>query len=85
MGHSVSDPAAKDRRAWNADRVIGAKRALKPLQVWATRFWRDHEDRLRDRAMFDLSIDSKLRGSEVVRWLRETKKSVESRLVAGRD
>jgi integrase len=45
----------------------GAKRALKPQQVWAIRFWLDRERRLRDRAMFDLAIDSKLRGCDVVK------------------
>jgi hypothetical protein len=43
--------------------MVGAKRALKPQQVWAIRFWLDRERRLRDRAMFDLAVDSKLRGS----------------------
>ena len=67
MGHSEFDPAAKDRRAWNAGRKVGSKRALKPNQVWAIRFWLDRERRLRDRAMFDLAIDSKLRGCDVVK------------------
>jgi integrase len=40
---------------------------LKPQQVWAIRFWLDHERRLRDRALFDLAIDSKLRGCDVVK------------------
>jgi hypothetical protein len=66
MGHSEYDPVA-NRRAWNAGRMVGAKRALKPQQVWAIRFWLDHERRLRDRAMFDLAIDSKLRGCDVVK------------------
>jgi hypothetical protein len=30
MGHSEHDPAAKDRRPWNAGRKLGAKRTLKP-------------------------------------------------------
>ena len=67
MGHSEYDPAAKERRPWNAGRMVGAKRALKPQQVWAIRFWLDRERRLRDRAMFDLAIDSKLRGCDVVK------------------
>jgi hypothetical protein len=67
MGHSEYDPAARERRAWNAGRIVGAKRALKPQQVWAIRFWLDHERRLRDRALFDLGIDSKLRGCDVVK------------------
>ncbi len=67
MGHSEYDPGAKERRPWNAGRKLGGKRALKPLQVWAIRFWLDREQRLRDRAMFDLAIDSKLRGCDVVK------------------
>jgi hypothetical protein len=67
MGHSVYDPGSKDRQPWNAGRKPGAKRPLKPRQVWAIRFWLDHERRLRDRALFDLAIDSKLRGCDVVK------------------
>ena len=67
MGHSQFDPAARERRAWNAGRIVGAKRALKPQQVWAIRFWLDRERRLRDRALFDFAVDSKLRGCDVVK------------------
>jgi integrase len=67
MGHSEYDPGVKVRRPWNAGRRQGAKRALKPQQVWAIRFWLDRERRLRDRALFDLAIDSKLRGCDVVK------------------
>ena len=47
--------------------MVGAKRALKPQQVRAIRFRLDRERRLRDRSMFDLAIDSKLRGCDVVK------------------
>jgi len=67
MGHTTFDPVGSGRKAWNAGRTVGAKRALKPPQVWAIRFWLDHEGRLRDRALFDLAIDSKLRGCDVVK------------------
>jgi hypothetical protein len=67
MGHSEYDPAVKERLPWNAGRMVGAKRALRPQQVWAIRFWLDRERRLCDRAMFDLAIDSKLRGCDVVK------------------
>ncbi len=33
MGYSAYDPVAKGRHPWNAGRVVGAKRALKPQQV----------------------------------------------------
>lgn len=67
MGHSEFDPAGQERRPWNAGRMVGAKKALKPQQVWAIRFWLDSKGRMRDRAMFDLAIDSKLRGCDIVR------------------
>ena len=67
MGTSEFDPPAADRRAWNAGTKGGAKRALKPKQVWAIRFFLDQRRRLRDRALFDLALDSKLRGCDVVR------------------
>lgn len=67
MGHSAHDPATKGRPASNAGRKLGAKRALKPQQVWAIRFWLDRERCTRDRAMFDLAIVSKLRGCDIVK------------------
>jgi hypothetical protein len=60
MGHSEYDPEVSERRPWNAGRKLGVKRAPKPQQVWAIRFWLDSERRLCDRTLFDLAIDSKL-------------------------
>lgn len=45
MGLSQYDPASQERRAWNAGREVGAKRALKPRQIWAIRFFLDREGR----------------------------------------
>ena len=67
MGISKYDPAARGRPAWNAGRQVGAKRALKVRQIWAIRFFLDREGRMRDRALFDLAIDSKLRGCDLVK------------------
>lgn len=67
MGHSSMDPAFHELRPWNEGRLLGAKRPLKPQQVWAIRFWLDQHRRLRDRALFDFATDSKLRGCDVVR------------------
>jgi len=55
MGHSEFGLVARDRRPWDAGRIVGAKRALKPQQVWAIRFWLSRERRLRDRVLFDLA------------------------------
>ncbi len=67
MGHSPLDPGFAERRPWNEGHLIGAKRALKQQQVWAIRFWLNQHRRLRDRALFDFAIDSKLRGCDIVK------------------
>jgi integrase len=67
MGISDLDPDAHGRRPWNAGNMVGAKRPLKPRDVWAMRFYLDEHRRLRDRALFDLAIDSKLRGCDIVK------------------
>ncbi len=67
MGRSEYDPRASDHKAWNAGKLVGAKRAPKPQQVWAIRFLLDREKRVRDRALFDVAVDSKLRGCDVVK------------------
>lgn len=67
MGISHYDPAATGRPAWNAGKQVGAKRALKIRQIWSIRYFLDREGRMRDRALFDLAIDSKLRGCDLVK------------------
>ena len=67
MGISQYDPAAAGKPAWNAGRKVGAKRAFKVRQIWSIRFFLDREGRMRDRALFDLAIDSKLRGCDLVK------------------
>lgn len=67
MGHSDLDPAVHERRPWNAGQNVGPKRPLKPRDIWAIRFFLDEHKRLRDRALFDLAIDSKLRGCDLVK------------------
>jgi site-specific recombinase XerC len=52
---------------WNKGRLIGQKRALKPKDVWTIRVRLQLEGRKRDLAMFNLAIDSKLRGCDRVR------------------
>ena len=48
--------ASPKRPVWNAGRAVGAKRALKPKQIWEIRFCLNQRRRLRDRALFDLAI-----------------------------
>jgi hypothetical protein len=67
MGHAIYDPFEEDRPAWNVGRKLDAKRPLLPKQVWAVRFFLEQGHRLRDRALFDLAIDSKLRRCDLVK------------------
>lgn len=67
MGISQYDPAALGKPAWNAGKQVGVKKPLKQRQILAVRFYLDREGRMRDRALFDLAIDSKLRGCDLVK------------------
>ena len=58
--------AATSRTPWNKGKLIGAKPPLRPKHVWAIRIRLMIEGRSRDLAMFNLAIDSKLRGCDVV-------------------
>lgn len=67
----------------NEGRLLDTKRAFKQQRVWAIRFWLDQHRRLRDRALFDFAIDSKLRGCDGVNFrntvmhsLQRTKASI---------
>ena len=46
--------------------IIGAKLPLPPMHVWAIRVRLQIERRIRDLALFDIALDSKLRGCDVV-------------------
>jgi hypothetical protein len=62
----TSAPAAPKRPPWNKGKLIGAKPPLRPKHVWSIRTKLQIADRKRDLAMFNLAIDSKLRGCDVV-------------------
>ncbi|WP_291009894.1 tyrosine-type recombinase/integrase [Hoeflea sp.] len=55
------------RRAWNNGRIIGQKRPLLPKHVWAIRVRLELANSVRDLALFNLAIDSKLRGCDLVK------------------
>jgi integrase len=54
------------RMPWNKGKLIGARPPLRPKHVWAIRTRLLLEGRIRDLALFNLAIDSKLRGCDVV-------------------
>ena len=47
-------------------RIVGAKLPLRPMHVWTIRVRLQIERRVRDLALFDIALDSKLRGCDVV-------------------
>jgi len=60
-------PAVRARRpAWNKGRLAGQKRPLLPKHVWAIRVRLEIANNHRDLALFNLAIDSKLRGCDLV-------------------
>ena len=54
------------REAWNKGKLVGQKPPLKPKDIWAIRIYLQNAHAVRDLAMFNLAIDSKLRGSDLV-------------------
>jgi hypothetical protein len=51
---------------WNKGKLAGAKPPLRPKHVRSIRTKLQIKGRVRDLAMFNLAIDSKLRGRDVV-------------------
>ena len=54
------------REPWNKGKLVGQKPPLKPKDIWAIRIYLQNEHHVRDLAMFNLAIDSKLRGCDLV-------------------
>ena len=54
------------RQAWNKGKLVGQKPPLKPKDIWAIRIHLQNKHAVRDLAMFNLAIDSKLRGCDLV-------------------
>lgn len=52
---------------WNKDRLIGPKPPFKLREIWAIRIRLQLAKSTRDLVLFNLAIDSKLRGFDLVR------------------
>jgi hypothetical protein len=52
---------------WNKGKLVEPKPPFKLQEIWAIRIRLDLKHRIRDLAMFNLVIDSKLRGCDLVR------------------
>ena len=62
----IATPTPPKRVPWNKGKLTGAKPPLRPKQVWSIRTKLQLDGRTRDLALFNLAIDSKLRGCDVV-------------------
>ena len=65
MPEEITLSTASRRTPWNKGKLIGARPPLRPKHVWSIRTRLLIEGRTRDLAMFNLAIDSKLRGCDV--------------------
>lgn len=54
------------REPWNKGKLIGQKAPLRPKDIWAIRINLQRACQVRELAMFNLAIDSKLRGCDLV-------------------
>ena len=68
MSENQSIPSNSPPRPqpWNKGKMVGAKPPLRASHVWSIRTKLQLEKRTRDLALFNLAIDSKLRGCDVV-------------------
>jgi integrase len=57
---------ATHREPWNKGKIVGQKAPFNPKDIWALRVRLQMESRVRELALFDLGIDSELRGSDLV-------------------
>src|SRR5471032_3328747 len=62
----ITTSISSKRMPWNKGRLTGAKPPLRPKHVWVIRTKLQIEGRVRDLALFNLAIDRKLRGCDVV-------------------
>ena len=60
--HSISS-----HEPWNKNKLVGQKAPLKLKEIWAIRIRLELSQRVRDLALFNLAIDSKLRGCDLVK------------------
>ena len=74
--------ATPRREPWNKGKLIGQKPPLRSKHVWSIRTRLQMEGRTRDLAMFNLAIDSNLRGCDVVSIRVEDVASADIRSIA---
>jgi len=64
--NTTTNPEKTTRTPWNKGRLIGQKLPLKLKEIWAIRTRLQLSKQVRELALFNLAIDSKLRGCDLV-------------------
>ena len=59
--------ATNNHQPWNKGKLVGQKAPLRLRDIWAIRVRLQLADRVRDLALFDLAIDSKLRACDLTK------------------
>jgi len=65
MNRLIYDPQI--HTPWNKGKLVGQKPPLKLKEIWAIRIRLQISTRIRDLALFNLAIDSKLRSCDLVK------------------
>jgi integrase len=66
MQDTIADRPCRTITPWNQGKLIGPKPPLKPKEIWSIRIWLQVAQRIRDWALFNLALDSKLRACDLV-------------------
>lgn len=61
-----TERSATHREPWNKGKIVGQKAPFKLKDIWTLRVRLQMEGRVRELALFNLGIDSKLRGCDLV-------------------
>jgi integrase len=66
MPTEINSKSGRSHAPWNKGRLVGQKRPVRPKEDWAIRVRLQIKHNPRDLTMFNLAIDSKLRGCDLV-------------------
>jgi integrase len=66
MQDRITDHPLRTTTPWNRGKLIGPKPPLKPKEIWSIRVRLQVAQRVRDLALFNLALDSKLRACDLI-------------------
>ncbi len=62
----TQSPITQTRIPWNKGKIVGQKPALKLKELWEIRIRLQMANKIRELVLFNMAIDSKLRGCDLV-------------------